>query len=70
MSTLNDLGRRQVVRHQTLDLAFEGSNPSAPAKHKLKNRVEYHYQMTVISKSENKVFETIGIRDVRSTQNF
>jgi hypothetical protein len=26
------LGRRQVVRHQVLILAFGGSNPSAPAK--------------------------------------
>ena len=24
------LGRRQVVRHETLDLAFGGSNPPAP----------------------------------------
>ena len=25
------MGRRQVVRHQTLDLAFVGSIPTAPA---------------------------------------
>ena len=30
-SCLNRLGRRQAVSHQILDLAFVGSNPTAPA---------------------------------------
>ena len=30
-SSLNRLGRRQAVSHQILDLAFVGSNPTAPA---------------------------------------
>ena len=29
---INIMGRRQVVRHQVLVLAFAGSNPAVPAK--------------------------------------
>ncbi|MDB5169352.1 MAG: hypothetical protein JWO41_708 [Candidatus Saccharibacteria bacterium] len=36
------MGRRQVVRHQFLVLAFGGSNPSAPAKHKQFILVTYY----------------------------
>ena len=36
MESFSTMGRRQVVRHQVLVLAFGGSNPSAPARDKSK----------------------------------